>query len=42
MSSSQSVKFYQKNQFEVIDDMILPYEFMKDEFRKIVTMIREI
>jgi GNAT superfamily N-acetyltransferase len=42
MNSSQSVKFYKKNQFEVIDEMILPYEFMKDEFRKIVTMIREI
>lgn len=42
MNSSQSVEFYKKNQFEVIDEMILPYEFMKDEFRKIVTMIREI
>lgn len=42
MNSSQSVKFYEKNQFEIIDEMILPYEFMKDEFRKIVTMMREI
>lgn len=42
MNSSQSVKFYQKNQFEIIDEMILPYEFMKDKFRKIVTMMREI
>ena len=42
MDSSQSVEFYKKNQFEIIDDMLLPYEFMKDEFRKIVRMIKEI
>ena len=42
MNSSQSVKFYKTNQFEIIDEMILPYEFMKDEFRKILTMSREI
>ena len=42
MDSSRSVEFYKKNQFKIVDEMILPYEFMKDEFRKIVTMIREI
>ena len=42
MDSSRSVEFYKKNQFEIVDEMILPYKFMKDEFRKILTMIREI
>ena len=42
MNSSRSVEFYKRNQFEIVDEMILPYEFMKDEYRKIVTMIREI
>jgi len=42
MDSSRSVEFYKRNQFEIVDEMILPYEFMKDEYRKIVTMIREI
>ena len=42
MDSSRSVEFYKRNQFEIVDEMILPYEFMKDEYRKIVTMIKEI
>ena len=42
MDSSRSVEFYKRNQFEIVDEMILPYKFMKDEFRKILTMIREI
>ena len=42
MNSSRSVNFYKKHHFITIDEMDLNFEHMKDEFRKILTMSREI
>jgi diamine N-acetyltransferase len=42
MNSSRSVDFYKKHHFLVVDEMDLNFEHMKDEFRKILTMCREI
>ncbi|TKB96260.1 GNAT family N-acetyltransferase [Pedobacter cryophilus] len=42
MNSSRSVDFYKKHHFIVVDEMDLNFEHMKDEFRKILTMSREI
>lgn len=40
MDSSRSVNFYQKHHFKVVDEMILNFEHMKDEYRKLLTLYR--
>ena len=42
MNSSKSVDFYKKHHFIVSDEFLLTFPTMKDEFKKILVMCREI
>jgi GNAT superfamily N-acetyltransferase len=42
MDSSTSVHFYQQHGFRVVADNLLPYTVMKAEFRKILSLFREV